>query len=429
MTGRFFLSTFVHPTVTWRNKNAIPVAVENQNQTLAFQGADASKISFLNKETPSEGAAAATTTTAAPGAQTSPADANKEVQTTTTNASAEGAAAQGTTTENQNQEGTDTNAETQVNQPEGEYTEEQFTQDVDTFISNSTNGAIKSVTEISAILKENQRLQAELKEGPKFPNEAARKVYETAVKAAGSEMATAKKLFHVLSLDLSTMTPKEKQFEAFVLDRPSLTREDARKRFEAVYEKRFGDLENDLVQQDDHDVATRDSETKLNTHLSDLEKSIKPSGNGQTQVGPTPEQIQHMETQLETALGQFGGVSLKFDDGQYGTLKVPMDQGKAKEFLEVLKNPHSIVDQIADTCRDSQGQLDLNDFVREMYLLFDSKRIQQEERSHLMKLGKVAQMQEAKNTQKKDIREEATTQPKPSFKEAFTGAVQTAGLV
>lgn len=395
-----------------------------ENQTLAFQGADASKINFLNKETPAEentGAAATNTSTENPeskeGATTTETTAATQGTTTTQQ---QGAAAAAENTQNQGEANTGA-AVSQQNTPEGEYTEEQFHEDVNTFISEQTGGAVKSFTQVASVLEENKKLKAELQAGYKFPNDAAKQVYELATKVQGSELSTARKLLHVLSLDPSTMTPKEKQLEAFILDRPNLSREDARKRFDAMYERKYSDLENDLIQIDEHDVATRDAETKLSAHLGVLEKAVKQGGET-TQEGPSLEAVQQWHSRLESALGQFGGVTLKFDDGQYGKLNVSMDRSKASEFMEVLKNPHTLIDQIAATCQDE------NDFIREMYMLFDRSRISKEERDHLMKLGKVTQMQENKNTQKKDLKEESTTQTKPTYKDAFVGAMKAAGM-
>lgn len=309
-----------------------------------------------------------------------------------------------------------------------EYTEDQFHEDVNTLIANSTGGQIKKLDDITAIIAENKRLNEALKhKEPDFPNEALKEVYNLAKKVVGAEVPTARRLFHVMSLDLQSMTPKDKLFEAFYLDRPNLTREDAIKRFEAMYEQTYSDLENNLVQLDAHDLAIRNAETKLKDHQKALEDAVKQSSNPAPQ-GPTQEQQREVETQLQSALAEFGGVSLKFDDSRYGTLNIPMDKGKAQEFMEILKNPHSMIDRIADTCRDAQGNLDLKAYTREMYLLFDRDRISQEERDHLMKLGKVAQIQEQKNTPKKDLKEEATTPPKKTFQESFISAVKGAGM-
>lgn len=308
----------------------------------------------------------------------------------------------------------------------GEYTEEQFTQDVNTLITNTTGGKVKSLDQITTILSDYNKLKADYdKKEPVFPSPEAKAVYTLATKAVGAEVKTAKQLFHILSLpDLSTMTPKEKQFEAFCLERPNLSREDAQKRFEAMYEKTYNDLENDLLQTDAHEQATASAEAKITAKLKEFEETVKQSGTSESKTGPTEAEITKMNADLEQAVESFGGVSLKFDDSQYGTLKVPMDAGKAQEFKEFLKNPYSLIDRIADAHRDEAGTLKMSDFVREMYLLFDRDRISQEERNHLMKLGKVAQIKENKNTGKTSKQEQSTTQSKGSFADAFAAAVQ-----
>lgn len=387
-------------------------------ETLPFQGADASKITITRNgsEAPAATTPPATEPKEAPAAPpaTPPAETTPPADTPPT-----------PTGESQTPPA-DGNPSPAT--PE-EYTEEQFHQDVNTFIGESTGGAVKGVQDITRLIEENRTLKAQLQhKEPDFPSPAAKQVYELAVLASGAEVSTARQLFHVMSLDLSKMTPKEKQFEAFHLDRPNLTREEALKRFEAAYETSYSDLENNLVQLDAHEMATSNAETKLKEKMSKLQETVKQSGQSQAEQGPTPEQLRETETQLQAALAEFGGVSLKFDDSQYGKLDIPMDQGKAQQFMDILREPYKLIDQIADSCRDQAGKLDLNAFVREMYLLFDRDRISQEERDHLMKLGKITQIQEQKNTPKKDLKEEITTPVKKSFQETMAGAIKAAGM-
>lgn len=317
------------------------------------------------------------------------------------------------------------NASGKEGEESGEYTEEQFTQDVNTLITNTTGGKVKSLDQITTIISDYNKLKADYdKKEPVFPSPEAKAVYTLATKAVGAEVKTAKQLFHILSLpDLSTMTPKEKQFEAFCLERPNLSREDAQKRFEAMYEKTYNDLENDLLQTDAHEQATVNAEAKITAKLKEFEETVKQSGTSEAKTGPTEAEITKMNAELDQAVDSFGGVSLKLDDSQYGTLKIPMDAGKAQEFKEFLKNPYSLIDQIADAHRDESGNLKMSDFIREMFLLKFRDHISQEERNHLMKLGKVAQIKEAKNTGKTSKQEQSTTQQKGSFADAFAAAV------
>lgn len=392
-----------------------------ETPALAFQGADASKINITRSGSDSTELKATETPVVAaietPPVSTAPST-EKPVQPVTPEPAATEPVA-GT-------EPAAAGVAAAIDPPE--YTEEQFQEDVNTFIAESTGGAVRRLDDITNIIQENKTLKAQLQhKEPDFPSPMAKQIYELSTKAVGAEFSTAKQLFHVLSLDLATMSAKDKQFEAFHLDRPHLTREDAVKRFDATYEKSFSDLENDLAQLDSHDLATRMAETKIKDKMQVLTDSVKQSGQP-VPAGPTPDEVREVETQLQSALEEFGGVSLKFDDSQYGELQVPMDRGKANEFMEILKNPHSLIDRIADTCRDNSGKLQLNEFVREMYLLFDKDRISKEERDHLMKLGKITQIQENKNTPKKDLQEVATTPVKKSFNESMAGALKAAGM-
>lgn len=390
--------------------------MDTPTSTLPFQQADTSKLTIIrNGDAPVE------------ETKVEPKVENTIPVTTDTTTPPVTTPVDNTTTDTP-KEGAEGDASTNPDDAPGDYTDDEFYQDVDALIADASEGSIKSLNDLPAIIAENKKLKADLANKElTFPNPAAKVIYDIATQAVGAELSTARQLLHVHSLNLETMTPKEKQFEAFRLDRPNVSEDEARKRFEAMYEKSYSDLENDLVQVDSHEMATRSAETKLKEHRKALDEAVKQGGKPEPE-GPTPEQIQAIDTQLESSLSEFGGISLKFDDSQYGKLDIPMDKGKAKEFMEVLKNPNLLINQIADRARDEQGNLKVPDFIREMYLLFDRDRIAQEERDHLIKLGRITQIQEQKNTPKKDLREETTTPVKSSFKDAMVGAVKAAGM-
>ncbi len=398
--------------------------VEQPTTKPAFQGLTSSKVNIIrNGETIVD---QSTDEPDASGAETPPAEpktGEKPVDTTGAAATppVEGAP------ENTNPEGA-TDPETPPAEP-GEYTEEDFHEDVNQYLQNSTNGAVKNPQDIANLLAENKKLKADLAhKEPDFPNEKAKKVYELAVAASGLELEKARQLFHVMSLDLSTMTPKEKQFEAFHLERPKLSREEAYKRFEAIYQQSYDDLENNIVQTDKHELATQEAEKKLGETLKGVQETVKQGSKPESNGQPTPEQVAEVEQQLTSALSNFGGVALNFDDSRYGKLQIPMDQGKAQQFMEILKNPQLLVDEIADRARDNSGKLDINAFIREMFLVFERDTIDQKQREHLMKLGKIEEIRDRKNAPKKDLTEQQSTPVKKTFTQSFAEAVSKAGL-
>lgn len=316
-----------------------------------------------------------------------------------------------------------------------EYTQEDFHTDVNSYLSTQTGGAVKNPEDITRILNENKDLKTKLQhKEPDFPSEAAKKVYDLAILASGKEVEKAQQLFYVMSLgDLSKLSPKEKQFEAFVLDRPELTREEARKRFEARYERQYTDLDGDLVQIDDHEKATQDAANKIKEVQKSLSESVKQGGKqveqGQQQDELTAEKQAQIETQLQSSLETFGGVRLKFDDSKYGALEIPMDKGKAKEFMDFLKNPaQAIQDRIAEKSKDQAGNFNYDAYVAEAFSWFNRDAIDQKTQDHLIKLGKIAEITERKNTPKKDLTEQQTTPVVKNFKQTFAEAVTKAGL-
>lgn len=439
MPGLFFFTYFASVGHT-KTTNTIPVADQTTDtpKATATGGPTLSTITFIRKgeevldNNQNSGAASADNNEAATENQTdNPQNSNNTDQSGGAENKAgdtqadKGAPAGGETA------GTE---QTTQNQEPQEYTEEDFHNDVNDYLSTSTGGAVKTPADISKLIAENKDLKIKLQhKEPDFPNETAKKVYELATKAVGMELTTARQLFHVMALDLSTMSAKEKQFEAFCLDRPNVSREEARKRFEAKYDKDFSDLE-DVIQLDNHEIATRDAENKIKETQKNLTESVKQGGE-QTGTGQqeqqqfTAEQQAQVEASLKSALDVFAGVRLKFDDSKYGNLEIPMDRGKASEFMEFLKDPQkAIQDRIAERSKDEHGNFSYDRYVAEAFAWFNRDLIEQKTQEHLMNLGRITEIQERKNTPKKTLTEQQTTPVKKDFKQTMLEAVKGAGL-
>lgn len=395
-----------------------------------FKGADASKISIIDKSAAEdtatateeeEGAASeeeeeqeddASAKTKGEGEEEQEEEEEEEQEEET---GGEGASKEG----KQEEEG----AEAEPAASDEHYSDEDFAADVNTFLEETTKGRLKKPADITSLITENETLRSQLaNKEPEFPSEDARKLYETLRKTEGMELQSASRYMHVASLgDLSKLTPKEMQFQAYLVDHPELSFDKAYEKFSGIYNQKYSDLENDFVQQDNHDNATRGAREKL----TGIQKQVEDARKDIQSQRLTPAQAKEIEKGIQSAFDKFGGISIHIDDSKNGTVQVPLEQGEMDGFLEVLNKPQLLLDEIRERSLDGSGKFDYNRYVTEMYRVFAADRIQAEMQDHLINHGRVKQIQDIKNSKKKDrTTEQQTTKPKLTYAQAFAGAVK-----
>jgi hypothetical protein len=314
---------------------------------------------------------------------------------------------------------------TKTTEEEFIYGEDEFKQDVDRYLSESTQGRVKSPNEISSLLQENESLKAQLKNRAlEFPSEQAKKVYEFAIKPEfnGNELGAARQYLHLVSLDLTKLSPKEKQFEAYVLSRPDLSRENAAKIFDERYNRRFGEMENDMVLQDDHGVETRTAEQKILDYQKDFEKAAQSAKPAQQ-----PEvDVQAIERDVNTALSDFDGIEMQFGDGTDETVQLPMNAEEVSAFRDILVNPIKLLDQVVQDCTVN-GKFDMETYQRTMYKLQNVDRAIDEAYRAGLNNGQLKLIQERKNTTIPKGNGGDQVAPKKSFAQTMADAVKGAG--
>lgn len=272
------------------------------------------------------------------------------------------------------------------------------------YAAQQTSGIVKKPEDVFSLYQENQRLRTQLAEKPKieFPNEQARLLYEYAVKFPGQEMSTARNVLHTLSLDANSLSPKEKQFEAFALENPKLTRDKARQYFDAMYEKKYGNnaLEDDLTAQYEHDRETQKAEELIAKMQADFAKA-QPSQQAGAQQQPTisPEEEAEMNRQVESVIGQFGGVKYQFfENDANSTVSIKMEDSDLQKFQTYLAKPQTFFEDLAAECADDKGNFSYDMYAMRMFEIMNIGRIREQSFKSGVTYGELKKVMEIKNT-------------------------------
>lgn len=303
-----------------------------------------------------------------------------------------------------------------------EYTLEEFTESVEEMVTKVSNGAIKSLDQIPTIIKENADLKAELenKEIP-FPNEKAKLVYEYAMKAVGLEPQAAGQYIHIMQLETDKLSDKDAQFEAFFLTRPDLSRSKAEDIFNRKYEQRFAELETDVLQQDDHAVATREAKDKISAMKKSFSEA-KSEEPGAEDNGVDPKQTEAIYKSIDEITSEFEGVSIQYGESPEETLNVQLSSEEASEFNSFLKEPIKLIQKIIADC-SKEGVLDVEAYTAEMFSVYKRHEARMESFKLGSTVGQLKTIKDAKNAGKKEEKVVPTATPKKSFEETMVDAV------
>ncbi len=278
---------------------------------------------------------------------------------------------------------------------EAAYGLEDFQNDVTEFLSESTGGKITKPEQILAVLRDNEALKVQLqnKELP-FPNETAKKIYEHALKASGLELTAASQYLRVQQLDLKTLGAKEKQFEAFVLSRPDLTRERASQIFEKVYEQDFGAMtDEDIVLKDKHDQKTREAENAIQKYQKEWTDAKTVQAGAQPQID-----TKAIEASVDQALSDFGGTEVRFGDKDEERVVVPMNESEAQAFREMAVDPTRLIERLLIEPSMVNGKFDYPTYLFHLHKLANVDRIAEQARDNGIQIGQLKVIQDRKNT-------------------------------
>lgn len=273
------------------------------------------------------------------------------------------------------------------------------------YAAEQTGGEIASAEDVLRMYQEKKALEKQLAERPKieFPNDQAKWLYEQALKFPGQERSAFKNALQVLSLDLTKMSDKEKQFEAFAFKHKDFTREEARKYFDAKYEKAYGDdiLTTDVIAQFEHKSQTREAEealAKMQDEFSKLETS-KPAAPADQIPKMTPEEIAGIKKDVSTVLSKFGGVRYQhFENDPDSSVSIPLDKADLQKMEDYLVSPGNLFTDLQKECTDANGQFSMQKLALKMFQILHIDKIREQEYNSGIKYGELKAIMKVKNT-------------------------------
>jgi hypothetical protein len=296
-----------------------------------------------------------------------------------------------------------------------------FEHSVGNFLSEYTQGYIQSVDDIASIVEENERLKEELesKGEIEFPSEQAKKLYEFASRFTGNEFKAAQNYLNAVSIDVGSSDAKTLQLEAFILERPDLSRERALAIFNAKYERTYGDMdEDDVLLQDEHEMATRKAKEVIANAKKEFESSSQNQVSEEDST-PTVEQEQIMEA-IGREMENFAGLQFEFDEGVVMNFGVESRE-EVSEIQKLAANPQEFFNEYLSRFMDERGNFDYHAYSRDFYFMLNKERVVSEAQKFGYEKGIESVKRELKN-QKLPDQSSTPSKKQPSFKDAWREA-------
>lgn len=299
-------------------------------------------------------------------------------------------------------------------------------------LSKLTGGQIESWDTMQDIINDyvelsQQREELSKKREIEFPDERSKQAYEFVTSRPGNVEGNAKLFYHVQSLDLEGMNPKEVQFEAFALDpnNADLTREQAREYFEELYESKFDDIEHSKAKEYQH----RQETNKAKAQLAEMQKKFNEAPE-QKNDDPAQEnqlsqdQIDEINRNVENALKNFNGLSIELGENEtfnYG-VNENSDYG-LEEIKKAASDPSYLVQTIVDQYKDDQGNFDYNGYVNHLAAMMNYQALLTESYNHGLKQGKIKHVENHRNPSDINDKGGNAQPPEKSFLETFAEAM------
>jgi hypothetical protein len=258
---------------------------------------------------------------------------------------------------------------------EGEpATEPPVQQNNDDVLSEMSEGRVASADDLQGLLSHYDEM-AEAMKNPEMlvPEGKARDAFKYAMQFPGDNAALANQSFHhLMSINTETLTPKELQFEAYMLKEENAdlieTPAKAKEYFEAEYERTFGELEDsdDPILQRQHQLATNQAKGIINDKKAQFQ-SETPANNDEPIL--TPEEIKAYNDTLDNTLNDYDGVAFEFsEDGKEGMNFILDDPKQKAEFQNYVRNPDQWFNNFVTGFLDEKGNLNSDGLADAMML-------------------------------------------------------------
>ena len=260
-------------------------------------------------------------------------------------------------------------------------------------LSKLTGGSVKSQAEIEGLLKKQKELEGQVAKGLeiKYPNERAKWAHQVLSNGQGDELQAAARTLRALIYNPEGKDAKDNLFEAFLMDpkNSDLSPAKAQQLFEADYDRKFGDIESDLLKQRDLELANREAKEKI----LGIQNGFKA-----TEEKPL-QQAKEVEENVSKAVKELTGFKLSFSENAPETeiLNVALDNPQELQALqESILSPDQAYAELASRFGDEKT-FDYKGFAQELYMRQNHEQLRKLAYDHGFKLGQLAKVNEARN--------------------------------
>jgi hypothetical protein len=301
------------------------------------------------------------------------------------------------------------------------------------YAAERTGGLIKSPDDVFDLHQKYTELEKKYAEKPKieFASPEAEFVYNYANKFPGQEVAAINGFYQVMALgDVSKLSDKEIQFEAFALEHKDLTRDKAREYFEAKYDRSYGNdvLTEDKVAQYDHMLQTkkaRETLKKLQDEFSQAKPPSQPAG--QQPQGVSDEVRAQIQAEAQESLRTFGGMEYQmFDNDPDSVVEIRMEDSEKQQIQNWTSDPQTFLNDLTKLASDERGNFSMPKLTQIMFEIMNRDKIRIQTWTTATNYGKLQHIKELKNSTppKGPDAPVPTIQAPQSFAEAMINAVK-----
>lgn len=302
-------------------------------------------------------------------------------------------------------------------------------------LSEMTGGRIDSFDQLGQVLSHYEQLVEQINQpkAPEFPSAKAKAAYEYVMERPGDNaVADLKQFYHILELKPETMSPKDLQFEAFMLkeENSDLSVSQAKELFELDYADTYGEgeeveerLNEDPRLKRKHDLATREAQKMI----ADVQTK---AGESEMTTQQDAEKLQAHQNAIKQAV-ESGLPNIEFtmgDKGQYKFSALLDDPEAIKSIQQGMEDPASVVEEVLRHSMDNQGNYNYPLLLQNMVMMQYGGELMQIAFDEGRKAGLIDEAKEARQTETSGGKPTGTApaqQPKPFetvFKEALEGS-------
>lgn len=288
-------------------------------------------------------------------------------------------------------------------------------------LSDLTDGSVKSEEDLVSLINSYNELVEQSEKGfePKFPDERTKWAYQILSQNPETALETVERTIHALKLkDVKEMSPKDALFNAYFIDPKNydLSLLEARDYFEADFQKKYPDLENDPLQKRALEVAGREAKQSILKVQEDFKTTEA-----------KPQQIsKDVIDSVTKVVSNFGGVRIAFTENpqENDYLNIPLE-GDEKDLLHNALYPNEWLNSMLERHQTENG-FDYQSYIQERFEMINHKEIRQKAYEQGIRVGQRMKANEDRNsTTKKEIEELART-PAPAIAREEPGSLYDA---